>query len=1729
LRLDALRRIAAIDAKNDNDRLLSHVSEPAESEEHVLDSWEAENLLALAEAAGRDGGALTCDDSKLESFFINSHRLRVTGKANFKTTDFSKINLTLEVSRNLAVHFSRTGNKQVINNFFTEFDRLWNAQETVDFPLLSHLFFALTGCLEGISSAKNPDVIENGQIPRFMNFCVPEFYENAQKSLEIDRAFDTDTTGVMNMILAALQVVQIHAEVNHSENPAATLEFAKAQLDQLGDSYEYHAQEVTPLVEQAIDAVYRIIEADLPKFSPIEIWELVKTTITETMPENPQLAGTLSRLTAKLLGKNEQHLADYFELLLQYLTSLPPHSSAFAIKEFMPVFSENFRTESSRTKLVYTVTNLLSPGEYEMQAEGGENRALEFVGSLLSILIGIITSLQSPELVELAVAVLDQKKGTINDEVDSRIVETWGLLGSNISPSKFPALLQQILRTEQSSESPAIAKAVKAARVSLAKSGAHITVLLSHLLDLIIMNDGKTVRNLIMPVAIASEQKKAKDSEPELEGPWHWLNKQRNAWFNLAALGYHSESFKGEDLHYLCLFARNSPPLVSEESANHVESDLKINAVLCRGAPNGIIQTQQNVLAKRGIKLTQASTIPTLFLSAALMLEELCCQTGVISRLPHYFADAEVNSGGEANAHMLRITNLLVTKYIANWGYVPEDGLVHISQNLKELIALSCHRVDTVRDVAKHMTTKLVQDIPSSLCQPTSLYAMFHCLTLLGDSTKNAAEDEYSPRAVFESPKSGIRLELSDNALIRQECCREFEKNVNDWLAMVNSVLSADLRSKMYNYLNRKSALGRGRRSALEFLSSEDASDDFVAHCILLSRYEANQEKDSEVDTVSARASEILTLLQSARTEDDLQAAYAKTGPFVAQESGSLLRIVQESVAAPFRIFTEQAFTAGITFWYHILGYHPDLRSAVVTEIVERSILSAKNRRGLFSNENDTLQPLWTEMEYAPTNKKVMDREDELMRRQIAPHSRLIDGFLRSCMYNSVLMSSAFLPLFARLSEEWLIALITGNASKHSLARNLRLEVLVFSVEVLRFLELTERQAYRPVNKLHAKRLKSLIVRAALDWYIQPSPQWSFGSNLLTQRRTLRYMTKFARYLRSEIDSSPEINLLYQLLSQEFEKIAAWYEPLGPGSVDNRTLSGRSILAKDSSLDSVHLRTAWNVDPHLAVSLLSGWRLRAPNVFKEIEPIIRANPLAVYNYSPALHIYLGFHEHSEHHVLHKDGPIKLDKVSHVLLYWHQTSPIESINLLVPPFCYDNTVTQYALRSLQTHDIAKAFFYVPQIVQQLHFDDKGYVQEYILEAGKYSPKFAHQIIWNMKANMYMDDDATVESPLKPKLEAVLERMVSSFDPEEKKYYDTEFAFFGEVTSISGKLKPFIKKSKAEKKEKIDEEIRQINVPEGVYLPSHPDGVVLDIDRTSGKPLQSHAKAPFLAKFKIRTDVQDFEGDNLLELKKTTRTVMQGAIFKVGDDCRQDVLALQIISVFRSIFNFCGLDVYVFPYKVTATEAGRGVIDVLPNSTSRDMLGREFVNGLDQWYRSKHGGPNSINFQKARLNFVKSMAAYSVISYLIQFKDRHNGNIMYDDEGHLVHIDFGFCFDISPGGVRFEAAPFKLTKEMVNVMGGNTSMPYKWFEELCIRAFLASRVYADDICRIVEPMLASGLPCFKPQTMENLRSRFALDKTEAQAAKFMRGLIKKSYESNFTKVYDEFQRVTNGIPY
>jgi phosphatidylinositol kinase/protein kinase (PI-3 family) len=63
--------------------------------------------------------------------------------------------------------------------------------------------------------------------------------------------------------------------------------------------------------------------------------------------------------------------------------------------------------------------------------------------------------------------------------------------------------------------------------------------------------------------------------------------------------------------------------------------------------------------------------------------------------------------------------------------------------------------------------------------------------------------------------------------------------------------------------------------------------------------------------------------------------------------------------------------------------------------------------------------------------------------------------------------------------------------------------------------------------------------------------------------------------------------------------------------------------------------------------------------------------------------------------------------------------------------------------------------------------------------------------------------------------------------------------------------------------------------------------------------------------------------------------------------------------------------------------------------------------------------------------------SCVSHLLLFVnmgicDRHNGNVMIDTQGHLIHIDFGFVFGLAPGKqFSMETAPWKLTEEMADV--------------------------------------------------------------------------------------------------
>jgi phosphatidylinositol 4-kinase len=262
-----------------------------------------------------------------------------------------------------------------------------------------------------------------------------------------------------------------------------------------------------------------------------------------------------------------------------------------------------------------------------------------------------------------------------------------------------------------------------------------------------------------------------------------------------------------------------------------------------------------------------------------------------------------------------------------------------------------------------------------------------------------------------------------------------------------------------------------------------------------------------------------------------------------------------------------------------------------------------------------------------------------------------------------------------------------------------------------------------------------------------------------------------------------------------------------------------------------------------------------------------------------------------------------------------------------------------------------------------------------------------------------------------------------------------------------------------------------------------------------------------------------------------------IVKANDDLRQEQFVSQLLRQFAHIFRVAHVPAYVRAYDILATQADGGLIQAIPDTISLDSLkrGDPHFTSLDAWFTNHFNwGPHGPRRERAaRVNFMRSLAGYSIICYVLQIKDRHNGNILLDRRGHIQHIDFGFLLTNSPGGnIGFEAAPFKLTAEMVQVLGGPRSSLFTSYRKLCIRAFLAARKYRDRIILLVEMMFAGNetLPCFvggARAVMQGLRARFHEDVSDRGCVQLVHGLIDTSLDNWRTRAYDRYQRWAQGV--
>jgi phosphatidylinositol 4-kinase len=276
--------------------------------------------------------------------------------------------------------------------------------------------------------------------------------------------------------------------------------------------------------------------------------------------------------------------------------------------------------------------------------------------------------------------------------------------------------------------------------------------------------------------------------------------------------------------------------------------------------------------------------------------------------------------------------------------------------------------------------------------------------------------------------------------------------------------------------------------------------------------------------------------------------------------------------------------------------------------------------------------------------------------------------------------------------------------------------------------------------------------------------------------------------------------------------------------------------------------------------------------------------------------------------------------------------------------------------------------------------------------------------------------------------------------------------------------------------------------------------------------------------------------LIDTEATTE--VSGVMIKSNDDLRQEVFVMQMIHFYQSVFAKASLPIWLKTYRILSTSKDTGMIEFLIDTTSIDSLKKSDMfpqsGNLRDYFEMIYGPPDSTSFKAAQRNFMLSLVGYSLVSYLLGLKDRHNGNIMIDVRGRLIFIDFGFAMGMAPGHeFSFERAPFKLTQDYIDVMGGTDSACFAEFKRLFVAGFEAARANSQIALGLVEIMMyKSKFPCFSgpryggDKALIKFQNRLMLRTPDEDVRKKALGLIEASMLHYGTWAYDRFQLYSNG---
>lgn len=471
--------------------------------------------------------------------------------------------------------------------------------------------------------------------------------------------------------------------------------------------------------------------------------------------------------------------------------------------------------------------------------------------------------------------------------------------------------------------------------------------------------------------------------------------------------------------------------------------------------------------------------------------------------------------------------------------------------------------------------------------------------------------------------------------------------------------------------------------------------------------------------------------------------------------------------------------------------------------------------------------------------------------------------------------------------------------------------------------------------------------------------------------------------------------------------------------------------------------------------------------------------------------------------------LNLKHIYELISSWKPLDAVDAIQLLLPSFP-DAYVRRFAIDCIAKQQDDELCDYLPQLLQAFRYEKNIDCHLFWLLIGRalQNVRIANLLYWQSKLN-------ATDRLLQERSETLINCLLWTCGSAFWKSIDKQEEMLVKLMNASNDIKKVRDGQRMSVLNKRLEQVQDYLIDKKPTMPWAPSLEVCDLELRSCSYFPSNT-------LPLKLAFRSCERSCNRQIKMYT----YDTIFKIGDDLRQDMLAIQIIRIMEKLWLREGLDLRMVTFDCIATGDRQGFVEMVQNAetlrkiqqTSSFLAGPFNPKAIDNYIRLWN--TSELEYKTALDNFLHSCAGYSVATYVLGICDRHNDNIMVTNAGHLFHIDFGkFLGDAQMmGSIKRDRTPFVLTADMAYVINGGDkpSKKFQTFIELCTMGFNIIRRHRNLFLNLFSLMSSAKINGLNGDSVKYIDKMLMPNLSETEAmAKFTR-LIDECLNSRSTQV-------------